>query len=80
MAKKLNVFKKNGGLLTSIDVPDGETEIDITGLGYETEYASGDLLIQWEADGKVSPQVPIDSSFVTLKMPATTTVEPVSKP
>lgn len=78
MTKKLNVFKKNGGLLTSVDVPDGETTVKITGLGYQTEYNAGDLLVQWETDGKVSPKMAIDSAFVTLDMPTETTVEPTT--
>lgn len=63
---KINVFKKNGSLLQTVDVPDSSKGFDITGLGYNTEYQANDLFLQWVTDdGRTSNKVPLPSGFVT---------------
>lgn len=63
---KINVFKKNGSLLQTVDVSDASKGFDITGLGYNTEYQANDLLLQWVSDdGRTSNKIPLPSGFVT---------------
>lgn len=63
---KINVFKKNGSLLQTVDVPDASKGFDITGLGYNTEYQANDLFLQWVSDdGRTSNKIPLPSGFVT---------------
>jgi len=63
---KINVFKKNGSLLHTVDVSDASKGFDITGLGYNTEYQANDLLLQWVSDdGRTSNKIPLPSGFVT---------------
>lgn len=59
---KLNIYRKNGALYSTIDGASG----DVTGLGYSTQYSAGDFLVQWESDdGKVSDKVSINTGFTT---------------
>ena len=75
---KINVFKKNGSLLQTVDVPDASKGFDITGLGYNTEYQANDLLLQWVSDdGRTSNKIPLPSGFVTGDE-GTTTVAPTT--
>ena len=70
---KINVFKKNGSLLQTVDVSDASKGFDITGLGYNTEYQANDLLLQWVSDdGRTSNKIPLPSGFVTGDEGATT--------
>lgn len=63
---KINVFKKNGSLIQTVDVPDASKGFDITGLGYNTEYQANDLFLQWVSDdGRTSSKIPLPSGFVT---------------
>lgn len=63
---KINVFKKNGSLIQTVDVQDASKGFDITGLGYNTEYQANDLFLQWVSDdGRTSNKVPLPSGFVT---------------
>lgn len=74
---KLNIYRKNGALLETLDGVSG----DVTGLGYSTEYSSGDFLVQWESDdGKVSNQVSIDTGFTTGAADTTTVVPTTEAP
>ena len=75
---KMNVFKKNGSLLQTVDVPDASKGFDITGLGYNTEYQANDLFLQWVSDdGRTSNKIPLPSGFVTGDE-GTTTVTPTT--
>lgn len=83
---KINVFKKNGSLLQTVDVPDASKGFDITGLGYNTEYQANDLSLQWVSDdGRTSDKIPLPSGFVTgdkgntTVAPTTTTTTTVHK-
>jgi len=70
---KINVFKKNGSLLQTVDVPDASKGFDITGLGYNTEYQANDILLQWVSDdGRTSNKIPLPAGFVTGDEGATT--------
>lgn len=63
---KINVFKKNGSLIQTVDVPDASKGFDITGLGYNTEYQANDIFLQWVSDdGRTSNKIPLPSGFVT---------------
>ena len=74
---KINVFKKNGSLIQTVDVPDASKGFDITGLGYNTEYQANDLFLQWVSDdGRTSNKVPFPSGFVTGE--ESTTVSPTT--
>ena len=69
---KINVFKKNGSLIQTVDVPDASKGFDITGLGYNTEYQANDIFLQWVSDdGRTSNKVPLPSGFVTGEEGAT---------
>lgn len=72
---KINVFKKNGSLIQTVDVPDASKGFDITGLGYNTEYQANDMFLQWVSDdGRTSNKVPLPSGFVTGGEETTTVV------
>ncbi|QBJ03472.1 structural protein [Lactobacillus phage 521B] len=79
---KINVFKKNGSLIQTVDVSDASKGFDITGLGYNTEYQANDIFLQWVSDdGRTSNKVPLPSGFVTGEESATvapTTVTPTT--
>lgn len=75
---KINVFKKNGSLIQTVDVPDASKGFDITGLGYNTEYQANDMFLQWVSDdGRTSNKIPLPSGFVTGEE-ETTTVAPTT--
>jgi len=75
---KINVFKKNGSLLQTVDIPDASKGFDITGLGYNTEYQANDMFLQWVSDdGRTSNKIPLPSGFVTGEE-ETTTVAPTT--